>query len=89
MDSVTKDPPKTFKENETIKIFRIDETADDEDLFVDNNIVTSWGYKELADCNNIQKWTSGGWQNIKNLIRHKTEEKIYRIRTKRGIVDVT
>ena len=45
MDSVTKDTPIIFKENETIKIFRIDEIADDEDWFVDNNIVTSWGYK--------------------------------------------
>ena len=43
----------------------------------------------MADCNNIQKWTSGGWQNNKKLIRHKTEKSIYRIRTKRGIVDVT
>ena len=89
MDSVTKDTPILIKENEKIKILRIDEIVDDENWYVDNNIVTSWGYKEFADCNNIQIWTSNGWQNIKKLVRHKTEKDIYRIRTKHGIVDVT
>ena len=68
---------------------RIDEIADDEDWYVDDNVVTSWGYKEFADCNNFQIWTSDGWRNIKKLVRHKTEKGIYRIRTKHGIVDVT
>ena len=72
MDSVTKDTPILIKENEKIKILRIDEIVDDENWYVDNNIVTSWGYKENADCNNIQIWTSNGWQNIKKLVRHKT-----------------
>ena len=56
---------------------------------MDNNIVTSCGYKEIADCINIRIWTSNGWQKIKKLFRHKTEKNIYRIRTKHGIVDVT
>ena len=89
MDSVTKDTPIIIKENENIKILRIDEIADDEDWYVDNNVITSWGYKEFADCINIQIWTSNGWQIIKKLVRHKTEKDIYRIRTKHGIVDVT
>ena len=89
MDSVTKDTRIIIKENENIKILRIDEIADDEDWYVDDNVVTSWGYKELADCNNIQIWTSDGWRNIKKLVRHKTEKVIYRIRTKYGIFDVT
>ena len=89
MDSVTKDTPIIIKENENIKILRIDEIADDEDWYVDDNVVTSWGYKEIVDCNNIQIWTSEGWQNIKKLVRHKTEKDIYRVRTKHGIVDVT
>ena len=33
------------KKNENNKNFRIDEIADCEDCYVDNNIVTSWGYK--------------------------------------------
>ena len=89
MDSVTKDTPMIIKEKANIKILRIDEIADDEDWYVDNNVVTSRRYKEFADCNNIQIWTSNGLQNIKKLVRHKTEKDIYRIRTKHGIVDVT
>ena len=58
-----------------IKILRIDEIADDENWYVDNNVLTSWGYKEFVDCNNIQIWTSNGWQNIKKLVRLKTEKK--------------
>ena len=89
MDSVTKDTQIIIKENEKNKILRIDEIADDEDWYVDDNVVTLWGYKEFAACNNIQIWTSEGWQNIKKLVRHKTGKDIYRIRTKHGIVDVT
>ena len=56
---------------------------------MDNNVVTSGGYKEFVDCKVIQIWTSDGWRNIKKLVIHKTEKNIYRIRTKHGIVDVT
>ena len=89
MDSVTKDTPIRIKENEKIILLRIDEISDDENWYVDNNVVTSWGSKDFADCNNIQIWTSNGWQNFKNLVRHETEKNIYRTRTKHGIVDVT
>ena len=41
MDSVTNDTPIIIKENENIKILRIDEGADDENWYVDNNIVNS------------------------------------------------
>ena len=60
MDSVTKNTPILLKENENIKILRIDEIVDEEDWYVNNNIVTSWGFKEFADCDNIQIWTSSG-----------------------------
>ena len=83
MDSVKKDKPVIIKQNEKIKILRIDEIADDENWYVDN-IVTLWGNKEFVDCENIQIWASYGWRNIKKLVRH-----IYRITTKHGIVDVT
>ena len=89
MDSVTKDTPIIKEEKEIVKILRIDEIADDGDWYVDDNVVTSWGYKEFVDCNNIQIWTSDGWRFIKKLVRHKTDKNIYRIRTKHGIVDVT
>ena len=77
MDSVTKSTPILLKENENNKILRIDEIVDEEDWYVYDNIVTFWGLKEIADCDNIQIWTSNGWDNIKNLVRHKTEKKIF------------
>ena len=43
MDSVTEDTTIIIKQNEKIKIFRIDEISDDENWYVDNNVVTSWG----------------------------------------------
>ena len=56
---------------------------------MENNTFTSCGNKEVVDCNNIQIWTSGGWQHVKKLVRHKNEKNIYRVRTKHGIGDVT
>ena len=55
---------KLLKENENIKTMKIGEIVDEEDWYVDNNIVTSWDYKEFVNCNNLQIWTSNGWQNI-------------------------
>lgn len=36
-----------------------------------------------------QVWTDKGWVNIKKVIRHKTDKKIYRVLTHTGCVDVT
>ena len=89
MDSVTKDTPIILKENENIKILRVDEIINEENWYQDENIITQWGEKEFGDCKNLQIWTSEGWKNIKKVVRHKTEKDIYRIRTKHAIVDVT
>ena len=43
MDSVTRDTPIIIRENENNKTLRIDEISDDEDWYVDNYVVTSWG----------------------------------------------
>ena len=72
MDSVTKDTPILIKENENNKILGIAEIFDEEDWYVHKTIVTAWIYKEFANCNNFQIWTSNGWQNIRKLVGHKT-----------------
>ena len=41
MDSVTKDTPTLLKEKENIKTFRIDGIVDEEDWYVNKNIVSS------------------------------------------------
>ena len=64
MDSVTKETPILIKDNEKIKILRIDEFVDEEDWYVDNKFVTSREYMEFANCNNFQIWTSEGLEKI-------------------------
>ena len=74
MNSVTKNTPILLKQSENIKILRLDEIVDEESWYVKNTIVTSWGYKVFAGCDNFQIWTSNAWQNIKKLVRHRTEK---------------
>jgi DNA polymerase elongation subunit (family B) len=49
------------------------------------------GLSEKQQDNNIpyKVWTDKGWANIKRVIRHKTNKKIYEVLTKRGYVKVT
>ncbi|KAJ6254963.1 intein-containing DNA polymerase delta catalytic subunit precursor [Anaeramoeba flamelloides] len=62
-----------------------------ESLFL-KGAIKSFNYKnnkQYSQLFNFQVWSSGGWSNINQIIRHKTRKKIYRIQTKEGIVDVT
>ena len=45
--------------------------------------------KEDAITKDIEVWTEKGFTKIKNIIRHKTTKKIYRVLTHTGVVDVT
>ena len=47
MDGLTKDTVILLKENEYFQILRIDENVDEDDWYVNNNIVSSWEYKTL------------------------------------------
>ena len=74
MDSVTKDTPIIITEvTEIFKTLGVDEIIDEEDWYVYKNIVTSWEYKEFADCNIFQVWTKDGWKNTIKIVRHRTE----------------
>ena len=44
--------------------------------------------KQQAECP-LQIWTDGNWYNIKRVIRHKTNKKMYRVNTHTGCIDVT
>lgn len=89
-DSVTKETPLLLKDNQdNIIIKRIDEL---------NNEWKSYEEFKPFDTNRKEKeqtlssykiWTDKGWSNIKRVIRHKTEKKIYRILTHTGYVEVT
>ena len=91
-DSVTGDTPIFLKHIKTGKI-----------LFKQiDNIGSGWfsyeGFKvedmdryskEQCLINEYEVWTSKGWSNIRRLIRHKTNKKLYRVTTHTGMVDVT
>ena len=92
-DSVTSDTPILLKNKITgeITFKQIDELneIDWSDYpnfkFDDKNLYN----KCKSKCNNYMVFTSSGWSNIKKVIKHKTNKKIYRVVTKSGVVDVT
>nr|QBK87527.1 MAG: DNA polymerase elongation subunit family B [Marseillevirus LCMAC201] len=45
--------------------------------------------KERKQLSGWEAWTESGWSEIKQVIRHKTTKKIYRVTTHTGTVDVT
>jgi len=87
-DSVTEDTPILIKQNNIIKIIRIDEISNNFEpyfVFVKN------GKRKMADSKieNIYCRTSTGWKKIKRIIKHETTKMIYRVITITGIIDVT
>jgi DNA polymerase delta subunit 1 len=45
--------------------------------------------KEHCELTGVQVWTSSGWSDVKRVIRHKCQKKIWRVLTHTGLVDVT
>ena len=45
--------------------------------------------KEQCELSGVRVWTSSGWSDVKRVIRHKCQKKIYRVLTHTGLVDVT
>jgi hypothetical protein len=79
-DSVTGDTPLLLKNtNNLIEIQTI------------NQLTTEWinnGVKEYG-ITDYKVWTENGWTDIKQVIRHKVNKKMYRVITNSGVVDVT
>jgi hypothetical protein len=100
-DSVTGDTPILVRyEDKTIDILRIDEIGEvwenyDEFKANDSNRTDkqqtspSQSYAQYRRCNTLEVWTGEKWSEIKRVIRHKTQKKIYRVLTHTGCVDVT
>lgn len=91
-DSVTADTPLIVKHGDRIDITTI------EKLFFNNSSIPYPQFKpfdndrvdkEYSAPDNLQIWTNGHWTNIKKVIRHRTNKKMYRINTYTGCVDVT
>ena len=91
-DSVTKDTPILIKyENDSIDLITVDELGKKwvgyKQFKHQEDGKNSWGKEQsVIDC---QIWTNNKWSNIKRVIRHNTNKKLYRILTHTGCIDVT
>ena len=89
-DSVTGDTPIIYRDvNKDINITTIEELGNfwepyDQFKAGDSNRK----FKQQAVVN-YEVWTTNSWSKIRRVIRHKTQKKIYRIFTSRGVIDVT
>lgn len=89
-DSVTSDTPLILKdEDDNIIIKSISELGQEwipyEEFKPEDS---NRKYKQQTPVK-YKIWTVHGWSNIRRVIRHKTNKKIYRVCTKTGCVDVT
>jgi len=92
-DSVTGDTPLILRNRVTKQV--LIKTIDD--LAVENEWKSYDQFKpgspnrickQQAECN-LQIWTEGDWYDIRRVIRHKTNKKMYRVQTYTGCIDVT
>lgn len=91
-DSVIGKTPITLKdENNNIIIKYIEDINKEwKDYNVFKNDVQSLHSKEQSlHSNNFQVWSGYGWTPIRKVIRHKTNKKIYKVKTRKGVVYVT
>ena len=94
-DSVTGDTPILLRNKKTkeINIKTIETLGKDwnsyENFKVNDTIISNRREKEFSLNDKYEVWSAKGWTNIKKIIKHKCNKKIYRIQTLHGIVDVT
>ena len=97
-DSITGDSPLLLKNKLDNKVYieRIDEIDklydniwEEYKIFKAHDIFSNRIEKEQFILNNFQIWSDNGWTDIKRIIKHKVNKKIYRVSTIHGIIDVT
>jgi|UniRef100_A0A6C0C197 DNA polymerase elongation subunit (family B) len=93
-DSVTPDTPLLLRNKHTgfIEFKQIDDINHFEDWEPYDGFKAGESNrreKQQKCVNDYEIYTSDGWSNIRRVIRHKTNKKIYRINTHTGMVDVT
>jgi hypothetical protein len=91
-DSVTGDTPLLLKKDNLVYIETI------QNIFDINNKVEYPGFKMFDkeirlekeySTTDYQVWSDAGWIDIKKVIRHRCDKKIYRVLTHTGCIDVT
>ena len=90
-DSVTGDTPILLRRNGEIYVKNIKDLGKIDNWKNTNHFKPNEeGLRDKEE--NIYEseiWTANGWTSIRRVIRHKTNKKIYRVLTNRGLVDVT
>lgn len=79
-DSVTGDTPVLLKKNDLIEIKYIGDLTHEWEVSPNGKDYGKTDY---------QIWTEKGWTNIKHVMRHKVNKRIFRVLTHTGLVDVT
>lgn len=84
-DSVANYTPILVKIDGQIKYLEIG------NLVNDDKFIRCDDGKEFYEINTnpIQIWSDNGWINVKNIVRHKTTKRMYRVITHNAIVDTT
>jgi DNA polymerase elongation subunit (family B) len=91
-DSVTGYTPCILKENNSIKIEKIEDIVNKFGNGIWKNCIDPGREdKQYYEFENLMIWTSKGWTKINRIIRHKLADhkKILRVLTHTGVVDVT
>jgi DNA polymerase elongation subunit (family B) len=89
-DSVTEDTPVLVRyPNGTIDIKTIETIGKKWESYDEFKAGDSNRKEKQQSLVNLKVWSDGKWVQIKRVIRHKTQKKIYRILTHTGCVDVT
>ena len=89
-DSVTGDTPLLVRHNGYIRIISIEKLNEHDWIQYENfkPFDSNRTEKEQTYCY-YEIWTNEGWSKINRVIRHKTNKKLYRVKTDTGVVDVT
>ena len=94
-DSIVGDEPLLLRNpNGIIEIKTIDSLCNDNEWepyenFKPFDTITSNRTDKFKALTNYQVFTDGQWNNIRKVIKHKTNKKIYRVNTHTGCIDVT
>lgn len=83
-DSVVPETPILVRMKDgSVYYRRIDDISDF------NNCVKDGEKERISELDDIEVWSDLGWTKIKQIIRHKTSKRIYRVLTHTGSIDVT
>jgi hypothetical protein len=89
-DSVTGNTPILIKDCEAISIIEIQDLAESYEEYPGFKLDgVERKDKEKCEIRNVKIWTRSGWSNIKKVIKHRVNKKIYRVTSSVGVVDVT